>query len=318
MFSFKNMSANERRILLVIALNIVIVAVESVAGVISGSLALISDAWHNLSDVMALVVTAVAISFSAREANESMSYGFVRSEMMASFINSVFLTILMIWVGVEAIDRLLHPVAVNGAVTMVTAFAALVVNTASAFVLGGHSHHGHSHEHAEEGHTDLNVTSAFWHMASDAALSFAVVLGGAAMMIWGISWLDSLLSLVFVAVVLRASYGILKTSFLSLMDKSDPKKLTKLKSLILENPNVKELHDIHLSYPSSNERYFSAHIVLDENMSLKEVEGVIEDLRHKLGHEGVTHLMLQPETSKYASNGGGSFCDPHTGCGHSH
>lgn len=130
--------------MLVIALNIAIVAAKSIAGVISGSLALLSDAWHNLSDVLALIVTVVALGLGARPASVDMSHGYVRAEMMASFINSAFLTILMIWVGVEAIDRLLHPVAVDGMITMVTAFVALVVNSASAYLLGGHSHRRHT------------------------------------------------------------------------------------------------------------------------------------------------------------------------------
>lgn len=307
---FKNLSADQRRVALVIALNITIVIIESTVGVISGSLALLSDAWHNLSDVLALVVTAIALGLGTRPANAEMTYGYVRSEMMASFINTGFLSLLMIWVAVEAIDRLIHPIPVNGWLTMITAAIALVVNSASAVILGGHAHvHTHDSDEEDEVHHDLNIRAAFWHMASDAILSLAVVLGGGAMILWGIPWIDSVLSLVFAAVILFASGKLLVRSFHSLMDRADPRTVAKLTAILESHPMVCQTHDIHLSHPSSKEHYFSAHIILDESLSLKEVEIIIETLRHDLSHAGATHILLQPETSKY--NGGNAQCNGH-------
>jgi len=311
----KNLSTDQRRILLVILLNITIVIIESTVGVISGSLALLSDAWHNLSDVLALVVTAIALGLGTRPATPTMTYGYVRSEMMATFINAGFLSLLMIWVAIEAVDRLLHPLPVNGWLTMITAGIALVVNTASAVILGGHAHiHTHDDHHH---HDDLNVRAAFWHMASDAILSLAVVLGGGAMILWGIPWIDSVLSLVFVAVILMASAKLISQSFSSLMDRTDPKKLAKFSKIIMNNPLVLELHDIHLISPSSREHYFSAHIVLDESLQLVEVERIIEELRHELSHAGATHILLQPETQKYAGENM-THCNGHTKHNHVH
>jgi cobalt-zinc-cadmium efflux system protein len=243
---FKNLTPDQRKVALVIVLNIFIVIVESTIGVISGSLALLSDAWHNLSDVLALIVTAIAMGLGARAASSAMTYGYVRSEMMATFINASFLSLLMIWVAVEAVDRLLHPIPVDGWLTMITALIALIVNTASAVILGGHLHTHDDEEH----HHDLNVRAAFWHMASDAILSLAVVLGGGAMILWGIPWIDSVLSLIFAAVILLASAKLISQSFSSLMDRVDPKKLTKFSNIIMENPRVLEIHDVHLIRPS--------------------------------------------------------------------
>lgn len=311
---FKNLSSDQRRVGLVIALNIAIVIIESTVGVISGSLALLSDAWHNLSDVLALIVTAVALGLAARPASTAMTFGYVRSEMMATFINAGFLSLLMIWVAVEAVDRLLHPMPVNGWLTMVTAAVALMVNTMSAMILGGHAH-AHTHEEEdEEAHHDLNVRTAFWHMASDAILSLAVVLGGGAMILWGITWIDSVLSLMFAVVILVASGKLLIQSFHSLMDRADPKLVEKLSAILESHPMVCQSHDIHLSIPSSRERYFSAHIVLDEALTLGEVEAIIETLRHDLSHAGATHILLQPETAKY--DGGNAQCDAHTSHAH--
>lgn len=298
---FKNLSSDQRRVALVILLNIIIVIIESTVGVISGSLALLSDAWHNLSDVLALVVTAIALGLGARAATPAMTYGYVRSEMMATFINAGFLSLLMIWVTVEAVDRLIHPMPVNGWLTMVTAGIALVVNTASAVILGGHIHaHDHDENDDAHHHHDLNVRAAFWHMASDAVLSLAVVLGGGAMIMWGIPWIDSVLSLIFAAVILVASAKLISQSFASLMDRTDPETVAKFSNIIMKNSQILEIHDVHLIRPSSRERYFSAHIVLDACLSLAEVEEIIEGLRHDLSHAGATHILLQPETSKYA------------------
>jgi cobalt-zinc-cadmium efflux system protein len=230
--------------------------------------------------------------------------------MMATFINAGFLSLLMIWVAVEAVDRLLHPMPVNGWLTMVTAGIALVVNTASAVILGGHAHtHTHDEDEDAHHHHDLNVRAAFWHMASDAVLSLAVVLGGAAMIAWGIPWIDSVLSLIFAAVILIASGKLISQSFSSLMDRTDPKILAKFSAIITNHPLVQQIHDVHLNRPSSKERYFSAHIVLDEVLTLGEVETIIETLRHDLSHAGATHVLLQPETSKYANND--KQCDGH-------
>ena len=313
----KNLSSDQRRVAFVILLNIIIVIIESSVGVISGSLALLSDAWHNLSDVLALVVTAIALGLGGRPASATMTYGYVRSEMMATFINAGFLSLLMIWVAVEAVDRLIHPVMVDGWLTMITAAVALIVNTASAVILGGHAH-AHTHdEEGEEKEHDLNVRAAFWHMASDAILSLAVVLGGGAMILWGVPWVDSLLSLVFAAVILIASARLLTQSFGSLMDRADPNKLSKFEAILNTHPQVIETHDVHLTFPSSKERYFSAHIVLDGCLSLAEVEAIIESLRHELSHAGATHILLQPETDKYAA-AGTAQCNTHGEHKHDH
>ncbi|MDP3587665.1 MAG: cation diffusion facilitator family transporter [Sulfuricurvum sp.] len=312
---FKNLSGDQRRVALVILLNIIIVIIESTVGVISGSLALLSDAWHNLSDVLALVVTVIALGLGARAASSTMTYGYVRSEMMATFINAGFLSLLMIWVAVEAVNRLLHPIPVDGWLTMITAGIALIVNTASAIILGGHAH-AHTHDH-DEHHHDLNVRAAFWHMASDAVLSLAVVLGGGAMILWGIPWIDSVLSLMFATVILVASGKLLAQSFSSLMDSTKPAMLVKLKDLLINNPMVIQAHDVHLIHPSSKEHYFSAHIVLDETLSLKEVESIIEELRHDLSHAGATHVLLQPETKKYAQDND-THCNGHIKHHHHH
>lgn len=307
---YKNLTPDQRKVALVIVLNIFIVIVESTVGVISGSLALLSDAWHNLSDVLALIVTAIALGLGARAASSSMTYGYVRSEMMATFINASFLSLLMIWVSVEAIDRLLHPVPVDGWLTMITAGVALIVNTVSALILGGHTHvHSHDDEEEHHHHDDLNVRAAFWHMASDAILSLAVVLGGGAMILWGIPWIDSILSLIFAAVILVASAKLITQSFSSLMDRANPAMVTKLTNILNKHPMVIQTHDIHLIKPSSKERYFSAHIVLDEALTLGEIESIIEHLRHDLSHAGATHVLLQPETSKYAHSA--EHCDGH-------
>jgi len=313
---FKNLSADQRRVALVILLNIIIVIIESTVGVISGSLALLSDAWHNLSDVLALIVTAIALGLGARPANSKMTYGYVRSEMMATFINAGFLSLLMVWVAVEAVDRLLHPIPVNGWLTMITAAAALVINTASAVILGGHAH-THTHQHEDHHHEhDLNVRAAFWHMASDAILSLAVVLGGGAMILWGIPWIDSVLSLLFSAVILSASVKLLLRSFASLMDRADTNMVDKLSAILINHPMVCQTHDIHLSHPSSKEHYFSAHIVLDSMLTLAEVETIIETLRHDLSHAGATHVLLQPETAKYGNSD--AQCDGHIKHHHHH
>jgi len=168
--------------------------------------------------------------------------------------------------------------------------------------LGGHTH-THTHHHEDHHHEhDLNVRVAFWHMASDAILSLAVVLGGGAMILWGIPWIDALLSLVFAMVILVASGKLIAQSFSSLMDRTDPAMVSNFSTILINHPMVFQIHDVHLNHPSSKEHYFSAHIVLDGILTLEEVETIIETLRHDLSHAGATHILLQPETEKYKNN----------------
>ena len=299
-----------KKILFTALLNSMIVVLEMLYGAISNSLALITDALHNLSDVLALIIALVAIYYATKAAHAKMTFGYVRAEMMAAFINSLFLTLTMLIVLYEACMRFLNPLEVEVYSVMVVASVALFVNGLSAYLLKDYHHlhhHHHSHAHADDhthhhcshSHEDLNLKAAYLHMLGDAAISLGVILGAIATLYLQTPYIDPLLTFAFGLYILKSSFGVLKESFLSLMD-ANPEDIQKYKELLLSFEEIASVHDIHLTHPSSKEKFFSAHIVFSTDQSLAEIEQTIEKIRQKLQKlYGVTHSLLQPESIKY-------------------
>ncbi|KIM09383.1 MAG: hypothetical protein KU28_01835 [Sulfurovum sp. PC08-66] len=309
-------AAKSKKILFTAALNSIVVVLELVYGTLSRSLALITDALHNLSDVLALFIALIALYYAAKAAHAQMTFGYIRAEMMAAFINSLFLTLTMLIVLYEAFMRLLNPLQMEVYSVMVVAAIALVVNGVSAYVLRDyhelHHHHAHEeHEHHEHDHhhEDLNLKAAYLHMLGDAAISLGVILGALATLYFDTPYIDPLLTFAFGLYILKSSFGVLRESFLSLMD-ANPEDVTHYTALLLSFDEVRGVHDVHLTLPSSKEKYFSAHIVFDADLPLSRIEQTIEAIRQKLHHlHAVTHTLLQPESTKYLEHEG--YCTPH-------
>lgn len=287
-------------------LNMLIVVLELIFGALSNSLSLITDALHNLGDVLALFVAFVAAYYALKAATSKMTFGYIRAEMMAAFVNSLFLCVTMIYVLYEAFIRFLNPVAIDTSSVIAVASIALVINGISAYLLREnhhlHHHHATSHDHEcdHDHHEDLNLKAAYLHMLGDAVISLGVVLGAFATRYFDAVFIDPLITFIFGSYILKSSSNVLKDSFFSLMD-ANPHDIKKYEELILSFKEIDAVHDIHLTSPSSNEIYFSAHIVLSSNMSLDEIEKIIEDIRLALKQRfGVTHLLIQPESVKYA------------------
>jgi cobalt-zinc-cadmium efflux system protein len=160
----------------------------------------------------------------------------------------------------------------------------------------------HEHEHGDEccaHHEDLNIKSAYLHMLGDAIISAGVVAGSLAAYYLGTYIIDQLLSVVFCVYVFSQSFAVLRRTFFTLMDKNDGD-MERIIGEILAIDGIDGVHDIHLYSPSSRQKFFSAHLVFNENKSLEEIENTLEQIRRSLEHRGITHTVLQPETMKYA------------------
>lgn len=274
----------------VLLFNLVIVIAEIAAGVIGHSLALISDAFHNITDMLSLGIAYIAVVFAARMPTEKMTFGYLRSEMMAGFVSSIFLIIIMIYVVFEAVDRLLEPVVVDPLSMMVVGFIAFAANSLSALFLGHahHEHHGHHH------HEDMNIKAAWLHMISDAAISLGVVLGGAAIYFWQTGWVDPLLSILVSLYIGYEAARIIKRTFFSLMDEN-PLDVEKMTALLLAQEDVCGVHDLHIWRPASSAVYMSVHLVFEHDHTLSEIDKRVQSVRNALHGEGVTHVVIQPE-----------------------
>ncbi|MFA5453907.1 MAG: cation diffusion facilitator family transporter [Sulfurimonas sp.] len=286
----------------VIILNIALVIAEIVAGIYSGSMALLADAFHNLGDVLALFISFVAIIFGAKKATDSMTFGYIKAEMMAAFINSIFLVATMIFILTESIGRIFNPNEIDAPVVIIASLIALAINGFSTFLLSQnkieHHHHEDGDEHHHEHHEDMNIKSAYLHMLGDAVISLSVAVGGGIIYLFGVVVIDSILSVIFSIYIIKETLPVLKKSFYSLMD-SNIDDIKEVENLILSSSEVLSVHDLHLYRPNSKEYYGSAHVVLRDDLLLSEVEIVLESIRARLCKKGITHFIIQPESLKY-------------------
>lgn len=290
----------------VISLNISLVIAEIIAGIYSGSMALIADAFHNLGDVLALFISLIAIVYGAKKASESMTFGYIKAEIMAAFINSLFLIITMIFILIESVNRFLNPTEINAPIVIFVSLIALFINAYSTILLKQNNiehHHDHDEEeHHHHEHEDMNIKSAYLHMLGDAVISLSVAVGGIIIYIFGVVAIDSVLSVLFSIYIIKETFPILKKSFYSLMD-SNIDDLKQIKNLIINSDShILSIHDLHLYRPNSSECYGSVHIVLNENLTLLEIETILENIRFILSKNEITHFIIQPESIKYNNN----------------
>ena len=290
----------------VISLNISLVIAEIIAGIYSGSMALIADAFHNLGDVLALFISLIAIVYGAKKASESMTFGYIKAEIMAAFINSLFLIITMIFILIESVNRFLNPTEINAPIVIFVSLIALFINAYSTILLKQNNiehHHDHDEEeHHHHEHEDMNIKSAYLHMLGDAVISLSVAVGGVIIYFFGIVAIDSVLSFLFSIYIIKETFPILKKSFYSLMD-SNIDDLKQIKNLIINSDShILSIHDLHLYRPNSSECYGSVHIVLNENLTLLEIETILENIRFILSKNEITHFIIQPESIKYNNN----------------
>lgn len=288
----------------VIALNISLVIAEIVAGIYSGSMALVADAFHNLGDVLALFISLIAIIYGAKKANEFMTFGYIKAEIMAAFINSLFLIITMIFILVESINRFLNPTEINAPIVIFASLIALFINAYSTILLKQNNiehHHDDEDEHHHHEHEDMNIKSAYLHMLGDAVISLSVAVGGVIIYFFGVVAIDSVLSVIFSLYIIKETFPLLKKSFYSLMD-SNSDDLKQIENLIINSDDsILSIHDLHLYRPNSKEWYGSVHLVLNGNLTLVEIETILENIRFILAQNGITHFIIQPESEKYHS-----------------
>lgn len=233
-----------------VALNSVFVLAEAGAGLWSGSLALLADAGHNLSDVLALILAWGAAVLAKRAPTARRTYGLRKATILASLANAVLLLVAVGVIGSEAVRRFSEPAEVATGVVMLTAGLGVVINTATALLF------------FRDRHSDLNVRGAFLHMAGDAGISLAVVIGAAAMAATGLLWLDPAISLGIVAVIVLGTWGLLRDSLNLALDAA-PRgvDVDEVRRWLEALPGVQEVHDLHIWAMSTTETALTAHLI---------------------------------------------------------
>lgn len=278
----------QRRLWIILALTLTFMVVEAVGGLVSGSLALLADAGHMLSDASAIVLSLFAVWLAGRETSRRHTYGFRRAEFLAAFVNALGLLALAVWVVAEAIERIGTPRVVLGGVMFWVALAGLLVNATGVLVL---------HRHAE---SNLNLKSALWHITGDLLGSLGAV--GAAVVIQLTGWtpIDPLLSVAIAVLIGVAGGRILFDSATLLMDKVPQAIDTDDVRRFLEGyADVQEICDLHIWGISSNETMLTAHLIVAEGV---ERDPFLHRLLHDLQERfGLAHMTIQLESGPHAS-----------------
>ncbi len=278
-------SHQKQRLGISIVLNTLITVVEVIGGIASGSLALISDALHNFTDVFALLISLFAVELQKHAHTETRTFGYKRAEVLAALINASILIAVSLFLFKEAIARFIHPVSVNTGIMIVVASVGLAANAVSALLL------------RDDAHGNMNIRTAYLHLFTDALASVAVVLGGIGIWIFGIMWIDPLLTVAIGVYVLKEGYEIVMQAAHILMQHV-PKGISMkdIKGDVEQIPGIKNIHHVHIWSVTESSIYLEAHINVVQDMRLSEcclLKEKVEQLL-KTKHK-ITHITLQFE-----------------------
>jgi len=279
----------ENRFLLSLGLTGLIFFAELVGGLLTRSLALLSDAAHVFFDVFALALSYAAIRLASLPPNERHTYGYHRLRVMAALVNGATLLLVAFEIFREAIARFSNPEPVLAGPMLVVAVIGLVVNLVVAFVLRGHDHE------------DLNVRSAFFHVLGDAFASVGVILAGVVMLLTGWTIIDPLISVLIGVIILVGSGNVLRRS-LHILVEGVPRGMTasEVGEVMNSVEGVSEVHDLHVWTVSPGYISLSSHVVLDDQ-SLSEAQEIMENLKGTLADEfGIEHTTIQVECQSCA------------------
>ncbi len=269
-----------------IALNVFITVAEAIGGFITGSIALLSDATHNLSDVISLLVSYFANKLSKRKATENSTFGFKRSEIFAAFLNSTTLIVLAIFILVEAVKRLINPAPISADWVIYLALLSILVNGASVLFI------------KSDAEKNINMKSAYLHLFSDMLTSIAVLIGGLAMKYLQWFWVDAVFSIAIAVYLLYLSWDIFKTSLKIMMQFTPDGIDIPLIVAELEKINgIKNIHHVHIWQLSEHEIMFEAHADMAIDIPITKFEEILEQIDDTLHPFDIEHYTIQPEFS---------------------
>ncbi len=284
----KHRDLKGRNLLIAILLNVLITAAQALGGIISGSLSLLSDALHNFSDVLSLIISYVANKYAKKDASLDKTFGYKRAEIIAAFVNAATLLIVALYLVYEAIIRFLNPKEIESSIVIWLALLGIVANGLSVIIL---------RKNARE---NMNMRSAYLHLFTDMAASVAVLVGGLLMKYFAWFWVDSALTILIAIYLIFMGYDLLKQSFRVLMlFTPEDINLEKLRAAVSKHPEIKNVHHIHIWQLNEEEIHMEAHIDFYEDISLSRFDVILNQVEAVLFHDfGINHVNIQPEFKK--------------------
>lgn len=277
-----------RNLFISIFLNSLITVAQVAGGILSGSLSLLSDALHNFSDVLSLLVSYIATILSKKEASTRRTFGYKRAEIIAAFVNSATLIVVALFLIVEAVKRFLEPQEIGTTLVIWLSVLGILANGLSVLLL------------KKDAHTNMNMRSAYLHLITDMMASIAVLAGGILMKFFAIYWVDPLLTLVISGYLIYMGYALLRDSTRVLMlftpENIDIQNIVDCISNIKPIENV---HHVHLWQLNEEQLHLEAHIDFNEDISLSEFDRVLAIIETEVReHFGINHINIQPEFGK--------------------
>ncbi|MFT7626779.1 MAG: cobalt-zinc-cadmium efflux system protein [Ulvibacter sp.] len=277
-----------RKLLFTIILNIVITVSQAIGGLISGSLSLLSDALHNFSDVLSLVVSYIADLYSKKEASSERTFGYKRAEIIAAFVNALSLVLVAFYLIYEAVIRFIHPKEIESGLVIWLALLGIVVNGLSVLLL------------RKDSRENINMRSAYLHLFSDMAASIAVLIGGILMKYYNWYWVDGFLTVLIAVYLLFIGYDLLKRSYKILMlftpEDLNPKAISEA---ISKFPEIQNVHHMHVWQLNDREIHLEAHAEFHEDISISQFDKILYKVEELLYSDfGINHVNIQPEYSK--------------------
>jgi cobalt-zinc-cadmium efflux system protein len=267
-----------------IILNFSFVLIEVIVGIAIRSLSLLSDAGHNLADVGALALSLFAFKMMKVKSNERYTYGYRKTSVFVSLINSIILLVSIGAIVFAALHRIFKPEPLPGSTISIVAGIGILVNGISAMLF------------MKGKDKDLNVKSAYLHLLSDAIVSLGLVVGGIIIIYTGWYIIDSILSLVIAGVIITTTWNLLRDSLrLSLDAVPTGISIENVRNAALKIKGVKDLHHIHIWAISTTENALTAHLVLPNGTTIDQEQKIKHELRHELEHKNIHHITLESE-----------------------
>jgi cobalt-zinc-cadmium efflux system protein len=277
---------NKNVFLIGIGLNMAFVLAEAITGFIYNSMALLTDAGHNLSDVASLVISLVAFWMARKKSNAVYTYGYKKTTILAALVNAVILLVAICILGYESFARLFRPEPVEGNVIAWVAALGIVVNGLSAFLFFRQR-------------DELNSKAAYLHLLSDGLVSLGVVIAGIVISQTNLYWLDPAIGLIIMVVILVNTWGLLSDSFKMTIDAVPAGiELEEIKKVITDMQHVKSVHHVHVWPLSTTETALTAHVVIDEQLSFDQKLQIVAKIKHELSHHNIHHSTI--ELSKFS------------------
>lgn len=278
----------ERNLFISILLNIVITLAQVIGGLVSGSLALLSDALHNFSDVISLIISYVANRLSRKKASTNKTFGYKRAEIIAAFVNSATLIIVAVLLIIEAVKRFQHPQEIESNLVIWLSLLGIFANGFSVLLL------------KKDAGKNMNMKSAYLHLLTDMMASVAVLIGGILMKFYKIYWIDSVLTLGIAIYLIVVGYKLLLDSVRVLMLFTPMDMSVKEIAIKVNRLNsVKNIHHIHIWQLNEDEVHLEAHIDFENDIKLSEFDKILDEIEILLFKEyEINHVNIQPEFRK--------------------